>query len=58
MRRLKRGILRHRAEQKGVKPSRYVAAAWHKLQVAKVGEAMRKRNKEHGTKPKRRWKPA
>ncbi len=58
MRRMKRSILRHRAEKKGVKPSRYVMTMWDKLQKRKVGAARRRANKAHGALPKRKWKNA
>ena len=50
MRRLKRAILRHRAERKGVKPSLYVMRAWDKIQVRAVGAHRRAVNVWHGTK--------
>ena len=50
MRRLKRSILRHRGEKKGVKPSLYVLAKWDRLQTRKVGKSMREANRRHGTK--------
>lgn len=55
---MKRSILRHRAEKKGVKPSRYVMTMWDKLQKRKVGAARRRANKAHGALPKRKWKNA
>lgn len=58
MRRLKRAILRHRAEKKGVKPSRYVFNAWDRIQTKKVGAHERARNRLRGTKTKRQWRAA
>lgn len=58
MRKMKRSILRHRAEKLGVKPSLYVLRAWERLQKRKVGAAAREVNKHHGTKPKKRWRLA
>lgn len=58
MRRLKRSILRHRAEKRGIKPSLYVMEAWKKIQKRKVGAHQRAVNVMHGTKTKRQWKAA
>ena len=58
MRRLKRAILRHRAEKKGVKPSRYVFTMWDRIQRKKVGPRERARNRRRGTKTKRQWRAA
>ena len=58
MRRLKRSILRHRAEKKGVKPSLYVFRMWDRIQTRKVGPHVRAVNRMHGTKTKRQWKAA
>ena len=58
MRRLKRSILRHRAERRGVKPSRYVHDVWDRIQIRKVGANLRAHNKQYGTKPKRRRRAA
>ncbi len=55
MRKHMREILRRRAEKLGVKPSRYVAQAWNRYECRKLGEAERRANKAHGTKPKRLW---
>ena len=56
MRRYKRAILRHRAEKRGAKASRYVREAWDRLQRKKLGDAERLHNVAHGTKPKRLWR--
>lgn len=56
MRKYMREILRRRGERIGVKPSRYVAQMWNRYETRKLGEARRRRNKAHGTKPKRLWK--
>lgn len=58
MRRMKRSILRHRAERKGVKPSLYVATVWDKIQVRKIGAHQRAVNVMHGSKSKRQWMAA
>ncbi len=58
MRKMKRSILRHRAEKLGVKPSLYVSRVWDRLQTRKVGGHVRALNRLHGTKPKRRWRLA
>ena len=58
MRRLKRSILRHEAERKGVKPSRYVFTMWNRIQTKKVGPHERARNRLRGTKTKRQWRAA
>ncbi len=55
---MKRGILRHRAEKLGVKPSRYVRHAWDKIQTHEVGAHQRAVNVMHGTKTKRQWTAA
>lgn len=55
MRKHMREILRRRAERIGVKASRYVAQAWNKHEVRKLGEGQRARNRAHGTKPRRLW---
>lgn len=56
MRKYMREILRRRGEKLGVKPSRYVATQWNRYEARKLGEAKRRANKAHGTKPKRLWK--
>ena len=55
MRRLKRAILRHRAEKKGLKPSRYVREIWHKLQEKRYGKKMARIFQGRGTRKKRNW---
>lgn len=55
MRSLKRSMMRYEGRRAGVKPSRYVHAAWERLQVERVGYALRKVNVCHGSKPKRTW---
>lgn len=55
MRKMKRSILRHRAEKLGVKPSLYVSRVWDRLQTRKVGGHVRALNRLHGTKPKKHW---
>lgn len=56
MRKYMREILRRRGERKGLKPSRYVAQMWNRYQARKLGEAQRRANVAHGTKPKRLWR--
>lgn len=58
MRRLKRAILRHQAERKGVKPSAYVNNMWRRIQAKRYGEKLAKRFLARGTKPKRKWRNA
>jgi hypothetical protein len=55
VRKYKRAILRHLAEKRGVKASKFVYFAWDKLQRKAVGESKRYMNVRHGTKPKRLW---
>ena len=50
-----RELLRRKAERLGVKASRYVAAKWNEYEVRKLGEARRRANQAHGTRPKRLW---
>lgn len=54
MRRLKRNILRLRAEALGVKPSVYVNKMWDQYQRRLRG-AGRAINQARGTRPKRKW---
>lgn len=55
MRRLKRAILRHQAERKGVKPSAYVWARWRKIQKKRYGEKQASNFLARGTRRKRNW---
>ena len=55
MRRLKRAILRHQAERKGVKPSAYVWARWRKIQKKRYGEKQASNFLGRGTRRKRNW---
>lgn len=55
MRRLKRNILRLRAEALGVKPSAYVNKMWDQYQRRLRGPGARYANQARGTKPKRKW---
>ena len=54
VRRLKRNILRLRAEALGVKPSAYVNKMWDRYQRRLRG-AGRAINQARGTRPKRKW---
>lgn len=56
MRKYKRSIMRAAGENKGYKPSRFVAMAWNEYQVNKVGRKRRKINVAKGTHPKRSWR--
>lgn len=55
MRRLKRNILRLRAEALGVKPSAYVNKMWDRYQRRLRGPGARYANQSRGTRPKRKW---
>lgn len=55
MRKYKRAILRHLAEKRGVKASKFVYFEWDRLQRKAVGAATRNLNVLHGTKPKSLW---
>lgn len=55
MRKMKRNILRMRAEALGVKPSVYVNRMWDRFQIRRYGNHVRAINHLRGTKPKRKW---
>ena len=55
MRKRIRSILRAEAERHHVKPSKFVANAWHRYQVNRVGWTGRRINQAKGTAPKRLW---
>ena len=56
MRKYIRHALRIRAEREGVKPSKYVAAAWDRLSVKKYGDKRRRIHQATGTHKRRVWK--
>lgn len=55
MRKYIRHALRIRAEREGVKPSKYVAAAWDRLSVKKYGAKRRRIHQATGTHKRATW---
>lgn len=58
VRKYKRYALRRYAERTGRKPSAYVAEAWERYQIGKLGLSARRANQRHGTKPRNKWRAA
>ena len=51
-----RNTMRHAAEKKGVKASKWVRNEWDRYQRKKVGGKKRAINKAKGTLPRRKWR--
>lgn len=51
-----RGILRHEAERKKIKPSKWVNREYNRLQIKKYGIERREINKATGTHKKSTWR--
>ena len=58
MRKYKRYALRRLAERRGMKASTFVANAWDRYQIKRVGWSRRRMNQRHGTKPRKKWRAA
>lgn len=58
MRRIKRSMLRAYAERNSINPSSFVAEAWERYQIRKLGLSARRANQRHGTRPRNKWRAA
>ena len=56
MRKYIRQMLRKRAENAGIKPSKFVHSRFVNMQVEKYGQKTREINMAKGTHPRRTWK--
>lgn len=56
IRKVIRNGMRHDAEKKGVKASKWVRNAWDRYQLKKVGAKKRRINQAKGARPRRTWR--